>query len=214
MAAREAATVNTKNGALSSERRDSSPGTNRVREKTSNGPAKSSTSTWSKSRMPTFSLSIARPPPRCSPLTAAPCPRARSTRPPAPVSAVAHPTQLPHQARGPGRVLEILAHIERRIEIRPDGDGAVLRNDRRLDRGVLKRLHDRPGQFPGSRRRRGDQRGLALEERAGLVRQEWRQGLQGGKRRRIRGMTMHDRADVRAASVDGRVEPPFYGRAQ
>src|SRR5947208_5874385 len=47
------ATVNVSNGALSSLRRESEPATRRVREKTSNGPAKSSTSTSSKIRMPT-----------------------------------------------------------------------------------------------------------------------------------------------------------------
>src|SRR6266571_3807743 len=47
------ATVNVSNGALSSLRRESEPATRRVRENTSNGPAKSSTSTSSKIRMPT-----------------------------------------------------------------------------------------------------------------------------------------------------------------
>jgi len=52
------ATVKTWNGALSSERRDSGPGTSRVREKTSKGPAKSRISTSSKIRMPAFHFSI------------------------------------------------------------------------------------------------------------------------------------------------------------
>src|SRR5439155_195583 len=47
------ATVNVSNGALSSLRRESEPATRRVRENTSNGPAKSSTSTSSKIKMPT-----------------------------------------------------------------------------------------------------------------------------------------------------------------
>src|SRR5471032_396325 len=47
------ATVNVSNGALSSLRRESAPATVRERENTSNGPAKSSTSTSSKIRMPT-----------------------------------------------------------------------------------------------------------------------------------------------------------------
>src|SRR4051794_33673088 len=58
----ERATVKVWNGALSSVRRESAPGTVRVRENTSNGPAKSSTSTSSKIRMPTVlrtSLAIA-----------------------------------------------------------------------------------------------------------------------------------------------------------
>ena len=49
------ATVKVSNGALSSVRRESAPATVRVRENTSNGPAKSSTSTSSKMRMPTAS---------------------------------------------------------------------------------------------------------------------------------------------------------------
>ncbi len=53
------ATVKTWNGALSSERREAAPGSSRVRENTSKGPAKSSTSTPSKIRMPTFHLSMA-----------------------------------------------------------------------------------------------------------------------------------------------------------
>src|SRR5262249_36284479 len=53
-----AATVKTSKGALSSERRDSTPGVRRVRENTSKGPAKSRTSTPSKRRMPTRTLSI------------------------------------------------------------------------------------------------------------------------------------------------------------
>src|SRR3954470_1352558 len=53
------ATVKTWNGAPSSERRASTPGWRRVREKTSKGPAKSSTSTLSKSRMPTLRVSMA-----------------------------------------------------------------------------------------------------------------------------------------------------------
>ncbi len=48
------ATVNGRNGAPSSVRSASRRGSTRVREKTSNGPAKSSTSTWSKIRMPTL----------------------------------------------------------------------------------------------------------------------------------------------------------------
>lgn len=40
-------TVNTSKGDVSSDRRDSMPAVMRVREKTSNGPAKSSTSTSS-----------------------------------------------------------------------------------------------------------------------------------------------------------------------
>src|SRR5947208_12880284 len=52
------ATVKTWKGALSSERRDSGPGTSRVREKTSKGPAKSRISTSSKIRIPTFHLSM------------------------------------------------------------------------------------------------------------------------------------------------------------
>src|SRR3989449_98399 len=48
------ATVKTWNGALSSARRDSGPGTSRVREKTSKGPVKSRISTSSKIRMPAF----------------------------------------------------------------------------------------------------------------------------------------------------------------
>jgi hypothetical protein len=59
IAARDLATVNTANGAESSVRRESEPGVSRVREKTSNGPAKSSTSTPSKIRMPTFHRSMA-----------------------------------------------------------------------------------------------------------------------------------------------------------
>src|SRR5258707_11322887 len=54
-------TVNTSNGALSSVRRESAPGTSRVREKTSNGPAKSSTSTSSKIRMPTVCRTMRAP---------------------------------------------------------------------------------------------------------------------------------------------------------
>src|SRR5437867_11861138 len=59
------ATVNVSNGARSSLRRESEPATRRVREKTSNGPAKSSTSTSSKTRMPTVlraSLLMLSPP--------------------------------------------------------------------------------------------------------------------------------------------------------
>ena len=52
------ATVKTWNGADSSVRRESAPGVRRVRENTSNGPAKSSTSTPSKIRIPTFHLSM------------------------------------------------------------------------------------------------------------------------------------------------------------
>src|SRR5438093_917681 len=52
------ATVKTWKGALSSERRDSGPGTSRVREKTSKGPAKSRISTSSKIMMPTCHLSM------------------------------------------------------------------------------------------------------------------------------------------------------------
>lgn len=54
----DSATVKTWKGALSVERRDSMPGVSRVREKTSNGPAKSSTSTSSKTRMAVESTSI------------------------------------------------------------------------------------------------------------------------------------------------------------
>ena len=57
-ASRERATVNVSNGALSSLRRESGPGTVLVLENTSNGPAKSSTSTSSKIRMPTVSFMI------------------------------------------------------------------------------------------------------------------------------------------------------------
>src|SRR6266566_5513883 len=56
------ATVKTRKGALSSLRRASGPGSSRVREKTSNGPAKSSTSTLSKIKIPTFHLSTMVPP--------------------------------------------------------------------------------------------------------------------------------------------------------
>jgi hypothetical protein len=52
------ATVNTLNGADASDRRDSTPGTRRVRENTSNGPAKSSTSTPSKMKIAVFNLFI------------------------------------------------------------------------------------------------------------------------------------------------------------
>src|SRR5262245_26342420 len=55
--AREGATVKTSNGADVSERRDAAPGSSRVRENTSNGAAKSSTSTPSKIRMQTLSRS-------------------------------------------------------------------------------------------------------------------------------------------------------------
>jgi hypothetical protein len=44
--------------ALSSERRDSTPGASRVREKTSNGPARSSTSTSSDAKIPTVQRSM------------------------------------------------------------------------------------------------------------------------------------------------------------
>lgn len=57
IASRVDATVNTLNGALSSERRDIAPGTGRAREKTSNGPAKSRTSTSLKTKIPTASRS-------------------------------------------------------------------------------------------------------------------------------------------------------------
>jgi hypothetical protein len=50
------ATVKTLKGALSSDRRDTAPGVKRVREKTSNGPAKSKTSTFSKMSIPTFNF--------------------------------------------------------------------------------------------------------------------------------------------------------------
>ena len=52
-------TVKTHRGALISERRASIPGVSRVREKTSNGPAKSRSSTMSKIRIPTFTFRIA-----------------------------------------------------------------------------------------------------------------------------------------------------------
>src|SRR5215218_1950150 len=58
MGSRFFATVKTRKGALSSDRRDSTPGVRRVRENTSKGPAKSSTSTLSKRRMPTLILSM------------------------------------------------------------------------------------------------------------------------------------------------------------
>src|SRR5262249_39030835 len=51
----ERATQNTRKGALSSVRRDSTPGVRRVLEKTSKGPQTSRTSTSLKTRMPTFS---------------------------------------------------------------------------------------------------------------------------------------------------------------
>src|SRR5436305_14240704 len=60
-ASRVFATVKTLNGALASERRDSTPGTRRVREKTSKGPAKSRTSTSSKIRMPVLIRSMGSP---------------------------------------------------------------------------------------------------------------------------------------------------------
>lgn len=47
------ATVKTENGACSSLRREARPGSSRVRENTSKGPAKSSTSTCSNRKMPT-----------------------------------------------------------------------------------------------------------------------------------------------------------------
>src|SRR3989442_9619907 len=53
--------VKTSNGALSSLRRESAPGTSRVRENTSNGPAKSSTSTSSKIKMPTVCFFVTAP---------------------------------------------------------------------------------------------------------------------------------------------------------
>src|SRR5262245_18743559 len=54
-------TVKTWKGALSSDLRASAPGIRRVRENTSNGPAKSNTSTPSKIRMPTLIFSISSP---------------------------------------------------------------------------------------------------------------------------------------------------------
>jgi hypothetical protein len=51
------ATVKTRKGAVASDLRDSMPGTSLVREKTSKGPAKSSTSTPSNNRIPTLCLS-------------------------------------------------------------------------------------------------------------------------------------------------------------
>ena len=53
------ATVKTRKGAVASDLRDSMPGTSLVREKTSKGPAKSSTSTPSNNRIPTLCLSRA-----------------------------------------------------------------------------------------------------------------------------------------------------------
>jgi hypothetical protein len=52
------ATVKTRKGAVSSDRRDSTPGVSLVREKTSKGPAKSSTSTASNNRIATLYFSI------------------------------------------------------------------------------------------------------------------------------------------------------------
>src|SRR5882672_10683599 len=78
------ATVKVRNGALSSVRRESAPATVRVRENTSNGPAKSSTSTSSKIRIPTLM--------RASSLMPRPL---RPSDPPAPPAPLAHPDQLP-----------------------------------------------------------------------------------------------------------------------
>src|SRR2546428_9759859 len=53
--------MKTSYGTLSSLRRESAPGTSHVRENTSNGPAKSSTSTSSKIKMPTVCFFVTAP---------------------------------------------------------------------------------------------------------------------------------------------------------